>query len=162
MQPVAILFCLAACAPTAAKPDQAPAPSPRAPMIAEWVLQEAPAGRLSLIARIHRHSPFSVPINVTITVPEGLRLLSGRTSFSIPENAPMGVTDEPLVFEVVRTPAQDLILEADARGPDFGVHAKRAYTFGRPQKQLIVAPQEKGPELEVGERKFGPSVPAPK
>ncbi len=159
MHSVALLLCLAACAPTAARPDPAPAPSPRAPMIAEWVLQDAPAGQLSLIARIHRYSPFSVPITVTIAVPEGLRLLSGRTSFVIPETAPLGTTDEPLVFEVVRTPVQDLVLEADARGPDFGVHAKRAYSFGRPQQRAITPPAT-GPELEVGERKFGPSVPA--
>ncbi len=151
------LLLLAACA--ASQP--AAAPHPRAPMTVEWVAQEAPAGQLALIARVRRYTSFAVPVAVTVTVPDGLRVVSGRTSFAIAESEPPGTTDEPLLFEVVQQPAQDLLLEADARGADFGVHAKRAWSFGaRAAGRNLVAPPAKGPALDVGDRHFGPSIPA--
>ena len=151
-----LLLCLLACA--AAKPEAAEE-SPRAPMAVEWVAQSQ--SPLALVARIHRYVEFVAPVNVTVTVPEGLRVVSGRTAFAIPEGTPPGDTDEALVFEIVQPPSKDLVLEADVRGQGFGVHARRAYALVRkPPAAQAPAPASPEKDLQVGERKYGPSVPA--
>jgi hypothetical protein len=138
---------------------EGPVSSPRAPMTVEWVFQGEAAGRLTLIARVNRTTALQVPTSVTVTVPPGLRVLSGRTLWVIEGSESTVPVEETLVFEVSQPGPQEILLAADAVGVGFGVHAKKVYKLGQ-AAQKAAAPPSPGPKLEVGGRDFGPSVPA--
>jgi hypothetical protein len=128
-------------------------------MTVEWLLQGESAGRLTLVARVNRNAPLTVPTTVTVTVPAGTRVASGRTSWVIAGSESMGPVDEVIVFDVVQPGAQEIVLAADATGANFGVHAKKSFALGVPEQGASMPPTP-GPSLEVGGRDFGPSVPA--
>lgn len=133
--------------------------APRAPMTVEWLLQGEPSDRLTLVARVNRYAPLMVATTVTVTTPSGVQLVSGRTSWVVPGSELTGPVDEVLVFDVGGVHGGEILLSADAEGANFGVHAKKAYALGAPS-QKAVPPPAMGPSLEIGNRDFGPSVPA--
>jgi hypothetical protein len=164
-----VLVVAAACAPKGAQTaavtvvERAAAPvvasSPRAPMTVEWIYQGESGGRLTLVARVNRNAPIRIPATVTVSVPAGVRVVSGRTSWVIEGSESTSPVEETLVFEVVQAAPQEIVLAADAETVNFGVHAKKAYKLGQaPQKGSV--PATTGPALEVGGHVFGPSVPA--
>jgi hypothetical protein len=132
--------------------------SQRAPMTVEWVKSGEAAGRLTLVARVNRFAAIRVPTTVQVTVPAGVRVVSGRTSWVIEGSESVAPVEEVLVFEVLQAGAQEILLAADATGTGFGVHAKKAYPLGPPAPKT--AAPVPGPDLEIGGRNFGPSVPA--
>lgn len=135
--------------------------SPRAPFVVEWVPQGEVGARVTLVARVNRHIPFRVPIAVTVTIPAGLRIVSGRTNWIIDPSDSVGPVEEVVVVEVVEAGPQEMILAADVEGTGFGVHAKRSYVIGSvPARSATRASTPAGPHLEVGGHDFGPSVPA--
>lgn len=164
-----LLVLAVGCAPKAVParsdvgPADAPAPvassSPRAPMTVEWIYQGESGGRLTLVARVNRNVPIRVPTTVTVSVPAGVKVVSGRTSWVIESSESTSPVEETLVLEVVQAGPQEIVLAADAETVNFGVHAKKAYKVGQAAQKGSV-PASKGPTLEVGGHDFGPSVPA--
>lgn len=146
-----------------AAPADAPAPvassSPRAPMTVDWIRQGESGGRLTLVARVNRNAPIRIPATVTVSVPAGVRVVSGRTSWVIEGSESTSPVEETLVFEVLQAGPQEILLAADAETANFGVHAKKAYKLGQAAQKATV-PATTGPALEVGGHDFGPSVPA--
>lgn len=142
------------------EPALAPATwSPRVPLTAEWIVQSEAPGRLTLVARVNRAVPLAVPTTVTVTVPLGVRVLSGKTSWVIDASDSTGPVDEVLVLEVQKPEGQEIVLAADAAGSNFGVHAKKVHSLGKPARQAPASPAPGAP-LNVGGHDFGPSVPA--
>lgn len=133
--------------------------SARAPMTAEWVFQSEGSGRLSLIARVNRFAAVRAPTTVSVSVPAGVRVISGRTSWVIPASEATGPVEETYVFEVVQSGQQEVVLTADAEGVGFGIHAKKAYKLGGSTQKVNPVTSPSGPTLEVGGRDFGPAVP---
>lgn len=131
----------------------------RAPMTVEWLLQSESAGRITLLARVNRSTALRVPTAVSVAVPTGVRVISGRTSWVIEGSDSVAPVEETLVFEVLQSGPQEIVLAADAEGIGFGVHAKKAYRLGAAAKKAA-APASPGPKLEVGGHDFGQSVPA--
>ena len=128
-------------------------------MTVEWVKQSEGQGRLTLVARVNRYVPIRVPITVTVTLPPGLHLVAGKTSWVIDGSESTSPVEEVLVFDGVSGVVPEIVLSADVTGSNFGIHAKRSYSTGPAVQSRVVAPYP-GPKLEVGGRDFGPSVPA--
>jgi hypothetical protein len=153
-------------APTGTESDPTPpaaqevTSAPRVPMTVEWLHQGESSGRLTLVARVNRNAPLMVPTSVRVTVPAGVQMVSGRTSWVIPGSDSTGPVDEILEFDVGEARGGEILLTADAVGANFGVHAKKGYPLGGPSQKAVVAPSTPGPSLEVGGHDFGPSVPA--
>ncbi len=169
--PTLLLLGLIHCAPSGsaarssatARDDSAPrtaSSAVRAPMTVEWIYVSEAAGRLTLVARVNRRSPIRIPTTVTVSVPAGVRLVSGRTSWVIDGSGSTGSVDETLVFEVTDAGPQEILLAADVQSARFGVHAKKAYKLGPTVQKSPSAPTTRGPALQMGEHDFGPSVPA--
>lgn len=133
--------------------------SPQTPLTVEWVVRDAGRTRTVLVARVTRHAPVRVPVNVTVTLPPGTRLVSGVTQFTIPPSDAASVHDQELIIESSGQPASDAVLEADASGVGFGMHAKDSYSFGRPKKHDPV-PTPEGPSVKLGTHDIGPAIPA--
>ncbi len=172
MRIVSLVFVLAlvGCAPGTgtARPDPAGTPDPAAtrsapgaPMTVEWLYRGETAGRLTLVARVNRVAPIRIPITVTVSVPPGVRLVSGRSSWIVDGSGATGPVDETLVLEVTRSGPQEVLLAADAETAHFGVHARKSYALGPTQPKALSAPMGSGPALQVGGHDFGPSVPSP-
>lgn len=132
--------------------------SPRSPLGAEWILKGATGNRTVLVARIVRHAPIPVPIQVTVTLPAGARLITGATQFTIPASDSASVHEQELTIETAGQPATDALLEADASGPGFGIHVKQAYGFGRSRKPEPL-PTPEGPSIKLGTHDIGPAIP---
>jgi hypothetical protein len=100
----------------------------------------------------------AVPVEVTIRGPADAQILSGPKQFVIPASPQPYVIEQEIVVSSNGHPMGDLVLEAHAAGPTFGFHAKDAHTFGR-HRAAASKPATEGPNLKVGDRDFGASVP---
>jgi hypothetical protein len=138
---------------TAVEPDAA-----RAPLLVRWQVLSDTGGTLRVSAVVTRKAKFRVPIDVQVNVPEGLRLVSGETSFQLGADLQPGETVAALEFTYTTIPQGDLQLVASASGPGMGVRAADAYRFGRPEP-VPPRPQATGPAVKVGNVNLGPSIP---
>jgi hypothetical protein len=133
--------------------------APRAPLALEWVVKEVSGNRTALIARISRFAALQAPVEVTLRLPRGARLVSGPDRFSVPPAASPSVFEQEVTIECDGPPAEALLLEAHARGQAFGMHAKRAFIFGQAEKP-VEAPRPEGPSVKIGTHDLGPAIPA--
>lgn len=123
------------------------------PITAKWSIPTIDGGDTHIAVRI-RHL-MAVPVEVKVQVPEGVRVKSGRTSFTIPADGPK-VVIEKLVFEGELSDAAELVVLADAAGQDFGIHGKDVFSK-RPK--VVPQPNQDGPEVKVGKKNLGNAVP---
>jgi hypothetical protein len=158
---VCALLILAGC-----KSSPAPAASPqldhpdraRNPVQLSWQEVRRGATEVELIARVQRLAPLPFPLEVTLALPAGVTVKEGRARFTLPANTEGATHEEKLTLAYATIPEADVELAADGQAIDLGVHARRAYRFGRPEPlSNVVAP--KGPDLKQGEKNFGPSIP---
>lgn len=149
--------------PAGEPPRPGPASSsldaPRAPIAIEWVVKQASGNRTRLVARISRFAAMEAPMEVTLRVPRGARLVAGPDKFSVPPAESPAVFEQEVTIECDGAPAGALLLEAHVRGQAFGVHAKRAFTFGQAEKP-VEAPRPEGPSVKIGAHDLGPAIPA--
>lgn len=111
---------------------------------------------LPLTAQVTRNQPFSVPIDVTLRLPEGVRLMEGESVQQILPSADAGTRSLRFVIVADPLPSEDITLVLDAHGQGFGFHTEKAYRFGRPQALTPSVPL--GEALKVGSHNAGPSV----
>ena len=132
--------------------------APSAPLHVSWVKQSDEGGDLRLLARVEYLGRFPVPLNVRVLAPDGVERIEGPQAFTLAATDGPVTRDTGFVFRYRATPQKDLLLVADAQTPGFGVHAEDAYRFGR-SRPAAPQPQATGPELVVGSRSFGRSIP---
>jgi len=129
----------------------------RPPVQLSWKEVELGANQVSLIAQVQR-APLTFPIEVSVALPDGATLTEGRAKFTLAPNAELTTDVEAITVSFAKTPATDLELHADGEVPEMGIHAVVAYRFGRPPPlQPVVKPS--GPDLKVGDKNLGPSIP---
>jgi hypothetical protein len=112
---------------------------------------------LRLVLDVDRRVPVGADVSVELKLPHGVQLTSGRTSTRLRRN--LQAQRDQLAFDlhVGATPAVDLLVIVDARGPHFGYHATHPYRFGRPAP-TPEALETRGRELTVAGKSFGRSV----
>ena len=123
------------------------------PITIKWSLPRIENGDTHLAVRV-RHL-MAVAVEVKIQIPEGVQVVSGRTSFTIPADGPKVVV-EPLVLRGTLADTAELTAAADAAGADFGIHGKDVY---RVKSKVEPVPNEGGPEIKVGNHNLGNAVP---
>jgi hypothetical protein len=107
---------------------------------------------------VQRLAPLPFPLEVSVVLPQGASLKSGRARFTLAANLEGQTHDEALTVAYAKIPEGDIALAADGQTAEMGVHARMAYRFGRPEPlQDAVAPV--GPDLKKGDQNFGPSIP---
>ena len=142
----------------ACKSTPAPTARPRSPVQVSWQEVRRDATQVELIARVQRLAPLPFPLEVSIALPEGATLKTGRSRFTLAPNLEGETHDEAMVVAYAKLPEGDLLLAADGQTAEMGVHARMAYRFGRPAPlQDAVAPA--GPDLKKGDQNLGPSIP---
>lgn len=134
-----------------------PQESARAPIEASWVVVHADAHRTVLRALVARAPSWTLPVNVSISLPQSVRLVRGVLATVLP-----AVTEKPVVayqLELAHTtpPIDDVVLVVDSADHAMGAHARVPYRFGRAEAALDLPPAT-GPALTVAGRSFGPAV----
>lgn len=161
---------LAACA----APRSAPAPStsastsarpatpdehPRAPLRVTWETLQRDEHRAVLRAHVVWSSPIELPLTLTVTLPEGVRLARGPATLALQGLAQRPTQDFEHELTWTRTPDTDAVLSVDGDGEAMGVHARVPFRFGRAEPAVeTVTPT--GPSVTVGGRNFGRAVTA--
>lgn len=141
--------------PAAATEQQAGA---RAPLTVHWILGSATDAEIDLVARIEFAAPLR-ELNLSVTVPAGLRLLEGPLSTSVSAPDDLSPVEIAYRFAVEEPGVGDLVVEVDRQTATAGVHAKDIYRRGAGTPKASQAPVDDRPNLEVGHRNFGPSTP---
>lgn len=131
--------------------------NPRVPVSVAWDAATLEQDRVRLTARIDRRVELIEPLEVSIRVPEGARLVKGEERFFVPAGAPVEVLALPIEVAFEKIPEGDLILVADVQTRAYGVHAEAVYRFGRPEP-TGPRPTPSGPAIEIGGRKIGKAI----
>ena len=151
----ALVLSLVGCRPA---PELEHTTKPLPPVQVAWQELHRSATQVLLIARVERRAALTFPLQLSVRLPAGTALVSGRGRLTLPPNAEAAVDEELMTFTYAQTPEDDLELLIDGVAIDVGIHARAAYRFGRsPPQHRVVAPT--GPELWVGGKNLGPSVP---
>lgn len=130
----------------------------RSPVQVSWQEIRRDETQVELIARVQRLAPLPFPLEVSVSLPAGATLKTGRARFTLAPNLEGETHDEAIVVAYATVPAGDVELAADGQTAEMGVHARMAYRFGRPAPlQDAVAPA--GPDLKKGDKNLGPSIP---
>jgi hypothetical protein len=96
-----------------------------------------------------------MPFDLTITLPKGVRLVSGSLTEHVEDGA-RGTVIRQLTVEFDAVPAEDLVVEAVSRGDGFGARSADAYRFGRAAPKLAAPPRSQ--EIRVNGRSLGQPV----
>lgn len=123
------------------------------PITAKWSIPTIDGEDTHIAVRI-RHL-MAVPVDVKVELPEGVQVVSGRTSFTIPADGPKVVV-EKLVLKGELSDAAELVVLADAAGQDFGIHGKDVFSK---KPKVVPQPNQDGPEVKVGNKNLGNAVP---
>lgn len=97
----------------------------------------------------------AVPLDLKVSVPAGMRVLSGKVAEHIEELGQPTLRRE-LVVVLDTIPAQDLQVEVTTRGEGYGARAMDAYRFGREAPKLPVP--QRGPAIRVNGRDLGQPI----
>jgi hypothetical protein len=162
-----IVFGLLVAAACKSSPPPAPAPAAprestvraRVPLLVSWQeVRRGPTGA-ELVARVQRLAPLPFSIDVSVSVPSGVKLARGRAQFTLTPNVEGEIHEESIAITYEKLPETDLELTAHGQAPDMGVHARMPYRFGR-REPLNEAVAPVGPDLQgPGDRNLGPSIP---
>lgn len=86
--------------------------------------------------------PAQVDVHVRVSPPVGVSSIGMPLEWTF--GSAEGPTPERRVrLRVGKVPPKDLVVEAEAKGTEWGLHAKRFYRFGRPEPML----PDPGPSL---------------
>lgn len=119
--------------------------------------QPKPGDTIDLTVSVTRQ--FLVPFDLTITLPEGVRLVKGQLKERIDDGKSRVITRK-LTVAMDGDPTGDVLAQLDSRGDGYGVHSKAEYRFGRkpvgvmqmqPRVRRIVADgKDLGNSIEIG------------
>lgn len=160
-----LVFLCAACANP--KQDVAPVPPPpvrdttvraQLPVRVTWEEVSRTPTEAVVLAKVVRVLGIDTPLEVSIDVPAGAKLVAGRARFTLSPNVEADTVTEPITFAYEATPTDDAVLKLDADTGAMGMHFKVPYRFGRPPPPEN-PPKAIGPALKKGDKSFGPSIP---
>ena len=80
---------------------------------------------------IKRSTPDLAPLDLTVSLPAGAKLVGGATSETITDTRTAQVS-RTLHVIIDAIPAADLVVTVDRQTTQWGVHATDQYRFGRP------------------------------
>jgi hypothetical protein len=92
----------------------------------------SPGDKLSLEVDVEVKQT-SEPLSLRIQVPAGVTLVDGATEETLVASPRILRT---LQLQVGQIPPEDLRVEVEQRGPNWGVRATASYRFGRPEPML--------------------------
>ncbi len=162
---VAVMLCLTlSCANAPTAPDEAQKPALNtttrllSPVRVTW--EEVSRGEHDavVLAKVERVLKLDLPFLVKVDVPAGVTMKEGRAVLELLPNKEAVLITERYVFTWDVAPETDAVLRLDGNTGSMGFHFEVPYRFGR-AAPLDVDPAATGPSLEVGGKKFGPSVP---
>lgn len=137
-------------APATQKPQLGPHKSPVTVKLSGP--EQVSAGQdIEVVAEIEQRAG-SVPVALSLQLPDGVRLVSGQSEELLPVGN--GKLQRRFVVHVDRVPTTDIEVVADTSGSSFGAHAKSAYRFGRPEPRFAQPPRS-GKPITVGGREVG-------
>ncbi|MBP6833829.1 MAG: hypothetical protein KA978_23790 [Deltaproteobacteria bacterium] len=110
-----------------------------------------------LVARVILNASADLPVAVTLSLPPGATLRSGRAQFTLPSLRAGTVVEERYTIVYAAAPAEPVVFRAHAAGEDFGFHAEAQWRFGRPEAPAVRVAAD-GTRLVLGRHDFGPSV----
>jgi hypothetical protein len=162
---VALTACSHAQPETAAQPATRPVPPPDAAKVlatVAWVAGPSDGGQLGLTARLSLAPTLAAPLEVTVTVPPGVTLVSGAAAFRTTPGQ-SGTLDVPYVFEVAPGATGEILLRADLPKEGPGLHARAAWAVGAASLRTApAAPEASGPAIKVLGKDLGNAVPVGK
>jgi len=111
-----------------------------------------------VLAKIERLNRLDMPFVMTVELPEGVKVMEGRTQLTLLPNTEPVLVSERLTLSYEAPPALDALLKLDGDSGAMGFHYKVPYRFGRaaPEEQ---GPAATGPAPSKGGKSFGPSIP---
>jgi hypothetical protein len=112
---------------------------------------------LVLELRIERNVINSVPLDLTLRLPTGVRLSDGSGAERIADPA-TAVIVRRVVLAVDQVPSDDLAVTVEARASNWGTYAQAFYRFGRPEPRLPDLPHAR-PVAGPGGRSLGRPTP---
>jgi len=158
---VPLVAACAAAAPAPAANGAVPATetaAPEIPLRVRWSVVSDAGGRLVVDAVVLRRAQLRFPVSIRVQIPAGLTLMSGPAKFEVPVDGQTGESVTRLEFSYQGAPPSgDLELVGDAVDPGVGIHATDSYRFGR--KVDVKRPEPTGPNVKIGDKDLGPSVP---
>ncbi len=115
-------------------------------------------GTVSLRVEVVQLTPFDLPLRVEVSLPNGVTVLRGETRYVVP-TGPRPRDDRRVLVLACgdRAPADDLVVTAEARDDDHGVHAEARFRFGRPEPTTPAPPLSRRP-LRIGNVDHGAPI----
>ncbi len=159
-----LLSCLllwTACASPQLSPQGAPLETTtRAlpPVRVSWEEVSRSATEAVVLAKLERVNALAMPFVMTLEVPPGATVVSGRTRLTLLPNAEPVLVTETITFHFEAPPPGDAVLKLDGDSGAMGFHFKVPYRFGRPV-HAEQPPAATGPAVKLGDRNLGPSIP---
>ncbi|MSQ82670.1 MAG: hypothetical protein EXR77_07095 [Myxococcales bacterium] len=131
----------------------------RAPMVATWTgPPEVRAGQTIVVKlEIGRTIINKLPLDVTMTVPEGVEIIGKSLPKTIVDGKSKLIR-HTLKLQLKRVPTTDLVATVAVQGQAYGVTANAVYRFGRPPPKLP-DPAQGQRDIKVNGRSFGPAIP---
>jgi hypothetical protein len=108
------------------------------------------------VLTLERRPGFSMPVTVTLRLPQGVSLVEPEQRASSLVLGPE-VREIAYLLRVAAVPGEDLLVSVDARSAAAGVHYELRHRFGRPA-EAVSAPNLSRTVVRVGDRVLGPSV----
>jgi hypothetical protein len=139
-------------------PAEKPAPSDdeaTPPLTVQIEGPQSPAANsdLDLAIKIVRSRATDVPVALSITLPAGATLITGKSAETIVD-ASAATIERRIRVHIGAVPADDLLVAADSKTASSGAHAEKAYRFGRAEPKLP-QPTPAGPSLKVKGKGMG-------
>lgn len=120
--------------------------APRAPVTVRWTVRSVTDTEVALLARID----FAVPVqglDVTVTVPSGLRLLEGPVAAKMSAPEDLSPIEIPYRFAIAGRVIGEIIISLDL-GAGSTFHAEDAYRPVALRPAVPTRAEPKGPDLQ--------------
>ena len=160
MKHLSLVVLLASCANTSSQQPEGPRSTVRlaSPIKVSWEEVSRSGAQAVVLAKIERVNKLDMPFTMSVELPDGVKVIEGRTLLNLMPNTEPVLITERLTLAYESSPAGDAVLKLDGDSGAMGFHYKVPYRFGR------AAPEETGPAATgvapgKGDKSFGPSVP---
>ncbi len=115
-----------------------------------------PSSTVTLVARIVRTPGVLAPLEVTVSVPAGARLVGGKPYEVIDSDEV--VVSRSYLLAIDDVPRDDVGVLVSSETTWWGARALDAYRFGRPEPRRVLT-ERSGPELKRGGLRLGRPIP---
>ena len=105
--------------------------APDVPVVAMLKAEHEGPDGITFVARIEHRSRYPLPVEVSVRLPRGAALVSGKTAWVVPPKEAPGVDEQRFVIRRTKQTGE-VVLVADAKAPGFGLHAERRWPEAKP------------------------------